>query len=315
MRWNANHLLLPFLLAAFPASSQTAALAPLPSPALPSLMMPIGFTMPGANELAIALPQQQGGYYRPNNVPPAPSGAPCGHIGSGVCPVDVPIPPGATGEQLFQLGRQQDQHHLAEAIAYLTASANKGYAPAEGALGTAYVMGNGVKADPVKGVELLEKAAAQGQRGAAVYLGMEYEDGDNGVPHNQARAIVFLKQAADEHQSIAEHRLGLDYEIGNGVPHNRALAIEYLRRASADNKSNTVAAKTANMLASTSRPQFHSIEEIDAIVDPPPPPAPAGACPEFHTYLAGPRAQAQTYVFCQHYPGCPYGSGGLRCAK
>jgi hypothetical protein len=263
-------------------------------------MLPISFTMAGPNEMAIA-PQQQGRYYRPNNVPPAPHGAPCGHEDSGVCPVDVPIPPGATGEQLYQLGRQQDQRHLAEAVAYLTASANLGYGPAEGALGTAYVMGgNGVRNDAVKGVHLLELAAAQGERGAAVYLGMEYEDGDNGVMHNQAKAIFYLKQAAAEHHSVAEHRLGLDYEIGNGVPHDRALAIQYLRRASADKSSNTIAAKTANMLATTRHAHFHSVEEIDSIVDPPPPPSAPGACPSFQTYLTSGKDRVGLSHICRY---------------
>ena len=314
MQPNAGPLLLFCILLIVPASSNTATPVLSQYRELPGITLPIQFTMAGPNEMAIR-GQQQGGFYRPNNVPPAAHGEPCGHEDSGVCPVDVPIPPGATGEQLYQLGKQQDQRHLAEAVTYLTASANLGYGPAEGALGTAYVMGgNGVRHDAAKGVNLLELAAAQGQRGAAVYLGMEYEDGDNGVPHNQAKAIFYLKQAANEHHSIAEHRLGIDYEIGNGVPHDRALAIQYLRRASADNSSNTIAAKTANMLATTHHAQFQSVEEIDNIVNPPPPPPRPGACPSFQTYLAGPRAQAQTYLFCQAHPGCPYGSGGLRCA-
>jgi hypothetical protein len=312
MRLTPTSLLLLFLTLTLSASSQT--LAPSvtqPATQQSSLVLPIRFTLPGPNEMAIA--QQQGGYYRPNNVPPARSGVPCGHVGSGVCPVAVNIPPGATGQQLYQLFKQQDQRHLGEAVAYLTASADLGYGPAEGALGMAYIMANGVKKDAVKGVHLLELAAAQGERGAIVYLGMEFEDGDDGVPHDQARAIVYLKQAAEMHHSIAEHRLGLDYEIGNGVPHNRALAIEYLRRSAADRPDNTIAARTANMLATTRHAQFHSIEEIDDVVNPPPPPAAPGACPSFQTYLAGPRAQAQTYQFCRNHPGCPYGGGYLKC--
>jgi hypothetical protein len=304
-------MLLLSVVLTFSASSATAT-APVAQPGnLPGITIPIRFTLPGPNALAVA--QQQGGYYLPNTAPRPQSGIPCGHVGGGVCPVEVNIPPGATGEQLYQLFKQQDQRHLGEAVAYLTASANLGYGPAEGALGMAYVMANGVKKDAVKGVHLLELASAQGQRGAAVYLGMEFEDGDDGVPHDQAKAIVYLKQAAEMHQSIAEHRLGLDYEIGNGVAHNRALAIEYLRRSAADRPDNTIAAKTANMLATTHHAQFHSVEEIDNIVDPPPPPPAPGACPSFHTYLAGPRAQAQTYLFCLNHPGCPYGGGYLKC--
>jgi hypothetical protein len=174
MQANAGARLLFCILLTVPASSQTAAPVSSQLGELPGIMLPISFTMAGPNEMAIA-PQQQGGYYRPNNVPPAPHGAPCGHEDSGVCPVDVPIPPGATGERLYQLGRQQDQRHLAEAVAYLTASANLGYGPAEGALGTAYVMGgNGVRHDAVKGVHLLELAAAQAERafgGAVAQVG------------------------------------------------------------------------------------------------------------------------------------------------
>jgi hypothetical protein len=230
------------------------------------------------------------------------------------CKADVSIPPGATAEQIYDMGRQAEaQHKEGEAIAYLEASANMGYARAQGALGMAYIGGNGVRKDTQKGLELLERSAAQGNRGAQIELGMEYEDGVDGVPHNQARAISFLKAAAEQHQSVAEHRLGLDYEMGNGVPHDRALAIMWLKRAGADGAP--AAAQTATYLASTHHAQFRSVDEIDAAVFPPPPPPPPGACPTLHVYLAGPRSMAQAFAFCQCHPGCPVVGPAPSCSN
>jgi hypothetical protein len=271
-----------------------------PSDALVDLELPIVFTMPGPNEVAL---HQQGSYYRPVTPPPQ-AGPPCGHYGTPACKVEVAIPPGATGQQLYQMGRQAEmQHHTGEAIAYLEASANTGYDKAEGALGMAYLHGNGVKLDTQKGLRLLEQSAAQGNRGSAIELGMQYEDGVGGVPHDQAKALVYIKAAAEEHQSIAEHRLGLDYETGNGLPHDRALAITWLRRAAADGA--TVAGQTATYLASTRHGQFRSIDELDDAVFPPPPPPPPGACPTLRVNLVGPAGMAAQYVFCQCHPGCP----------
>jgi TPR repeat protein len=131
-------------------------------------------------------------------------------------------------------GQAEAAHSEGAAIAYMEASARMGYARAEGAMGMAYLQGNGVRRDPQKGMPLLEQAAAQGNRGAAVELGMVYEDGVDGVPRDQARAISYLKGAAELHHSVAEHRIGLDYELGNGLPHDRNLAVMWLRRAAAD---------------------------------------------------------------------------------
>jgi len=268
-----------------------------------TLLAALIWALAGGPSLAVAQSPQGGYYYRPTT-PPAPTGPPCGHYGAPACKVDVVIPPGATGEQLYQMGgRAEAAHNEGAAIAYMEASAKLGYVRAEGAMGMAYLQGNGVRRDPQKGIHLLEQAAAQGNRGAAVELGMEYEDGVDGVPHDQARAIAYLKQAAELHHSIAEHRIGLDYEMGNGLPHDRNLAVTWLRRAAADGAH--AAGQTATFLATTRHAQFHSVDEIDAAVFPPPPPPPPGACPTFHVYLAGPRSSAMAYNFCQCHPGCP----------
>jgi len=293
LRWTLLSTLLCAPFANAPASASDADLQP-------SLEIPITFTMPGPSEAAI---HQQGSYYRPVT-PPAQTGPPCGHYGTPACKVDVVIPPGATGEQLYKMGGDAEaQHHEGEAIAYMEASAKMGYSRAQGAMGIAYLTGNGVKRDTQHGLELLELAAAQGARGAQIELGMEYEDGVNGVPHDQARAIHYLKAAADEHHSIAEHRIGLDYEMGNGLPHDRNLAIMWLRRAATDGAP--AAGETANYLATTRHAQFHSVDEIDNAVFPPPPPPKPGACPVLHVYLAGPAGMAAQYNFCRCHPGCP----------
>jgi TPR repeat protein len=163
---------------------------------------------------------------------------------------------------------------------------------------------------PRRGAYWLGLAARQGDRAAELELGICYEDGNCNVPRDQAQAIVLLKAAAEQHSALAEQRIGLDYEIGNGLPHDRPLAVSWLRRAGADGAPG--ATKTADVLSRTREGQLHSVGEIDALVNPPPPPRKLkpGECPSFQTYLAGPRAQAQQYLFCQAHPGCPSSSAG-----
>jgi hypothetical protein len=242
----------------------------------------------------------------------------CGTIATDVCKVPVTIPPGATGEQVYQMAKRSEaNHNLGEALSYLEKSAELGYATSQGIIGMDYLNGSAEPKDPQKGIYWLDLAAKQGSRGAQAQLGVCYEDGV-GVHPDQAKAIAYLKAAAAQHQFLAEHRLGLDYEFARGVPHNRPLAISLLHRATADG-AQAVAGNTANFLSRTTVAQFHDAPQLDAaMAPPPPPPAEAGSCPVLSVYAAGPTAQAQINYFCLKHPGCPYnapGAYGMHCSK
>jgi TPR repeat protein len=247
--------------------------------------------------------QQSGGYYKP--VTPVPYQRKCGTVSTDICAVPVTIPPGATGAQVYQMMKDAaNSGRTGEALSYLEKSAELGYPPAEGALGVDYLRGIGEQANTEKGVYWLNLAAQHGERGAQELLGECFENGSDNVRRDEARAIAFYKQAAAQHQSLAEYRLGMDYEIGRGVAHNRATAIEYLRRASADGQQQ--AGVTANFLARAGSAQYHSVGEIDAAMNPPAPTGNrAGATNCF------PQQLNETWrPYCARNPGCTYNSYG-----
>jgi hypothetical protein len=284
---------------------------------LPAIEIPITFTMPDTVQNGVNYPplqQQGGGYYIP--VQPQHYQRACGTTAMDICEVPVNIPPGATAEQVYQLANQAlGRHQMGEHLAYIRKSAEMGYDRAQYVLGEYYLTGRIAENDcPQKGAYWLGQSAKQGDGAAQLALGIELEDGKNNVPRDQPRAIELLKAAAAQHQGLAELRLGLDYEFANGLPHNRALAIQYLRRAAADGVP-TASAK-ADFLAKHSGGHYESLGELEAAMYPTAPPRqlkPGECPPPIQTYLAGPRSQAIIYLWCQQHPGCPYGGGYLKC--
>jgi hypothetical protein len=251
-------------------------------------------------------PVQRQGYYQP--VQPQPYQRKCGTIATDVCPTDVVIPEGATGEQLYQMAAQaEQQHRKGDALAYLLKSAEKGYARAQSAVGIDYADGKGLPHDSQKAVYYLGLAAAQGNRGAQAKLGEIYDHGD-GVAVDKGKALQYYKAAAEQHDTNAEFALGVHYEFGDGVAHNRALAIQYLRRSSADGHD-TYGSDLADVLAKApASRQFHSFEEISAYLHPPRTVKGGVGCEGVPTFTGvmnrwGFNPQA---MYCSAHPGCPW---------
>jgi hypothetical protein len=265
---------------------------------LPGIEIPIRFDMPVNG---------QTGYYRP--VAPQTYQRKCGTIATDVCPTDIAVPPGATGEQLYEMAAQAEQQgRKGDALAYLLKSADKGYVRAQSAVGIDYADGKGLPRDAQKAVHYLELAAAQGSRGAEAKLGEILEDG-NGVPRDEERAITLFRASAAQHDSDAEFALGVDYEFGRGVPHNRALAIQYLRQSSVDGHD-TYGSELAALLAKApASRQFHDFGEIGAYAHPPTQMKP-GACGPMPTFtgLVNRYGFTDATAYCQGHPNCPWAS-------
>ncbi len=276
---------------------------------LPAIVIPIQVSFePGSREA-----MQQSGYYQP--VAPQPYKRRCGTIATDVCPTDVAVPPGATGEQVYEMAAQAEQRgRKGDAMSYLLKSADMGYARAQSAVGIDYADGKGLPRDAQKAVHYLELAAAQGNKGAQAKLGEIYENGE-GVPADQARALEYYRASAAQHDTNAEFALGVAYEFGNGVGHNRALAIQYLRQSSVDG-SDTYGTELANALAKVpASKQFHSFSELFAYLHPPAPPKSGGQCGGTPTLFAGFSrwGTSQIITYCMNRSGCPYtvADGGL----
>jgi len=246
------------------------------------------------------------GYYTP--VTPHPYQRACGTIATDVCKVAVTIPPGATGEQVYEMAvAAQKRGQKGEALSYLEKSAEMGYVRAQAAVGIDYANGKGEPRDPQKAVYWLGLAAAQGSRGAEYKLGAMYEKAD-GVAHDQAKALRYYRQAAEQHDSEAEFALGLDYEFGLGLEHNRPKAIQYLRQSSVDGRD-TDGRDLANVLAKApASRQFHNFDEISAYLHPKRSVRAGEGCegvPIF-TGVMNRWGFNPMSMYCNSHPGCPW---------
>lgn len=97
-------------------------------------------------------------------------------------------------------------------------------------LGVMYFKGEGVKADPLEGVEWFRKAAAKGQVQAQFVLGTIFDGGKN-VTQDRAAAAKWYRKAAEQGHPQAQFNLGLMYTNGEGVSKDRAEAVVWLKKA------------------------------------------------------------------------------------
>jgi TPR repeat protein len=76
-----------------------------------------------------------------------------------------------------------------------------------------------------------KKAAEQGEVRAQLWLGVIYEQGQNGVKRDYAQAFKWLSIAAKQGEPDAQVTLGQMYENGEGVPQDYGLAAYWYRKA------------------------------------------------------------------------------------
>jgi TPR repeat protein len=117
-------------------------------------------------------------------------------------------------------------------LATLQASAAKGDAAAELALGRAYHLGQmGLPVDYAKAADLYRKAAAQGNGKAMYNLGYLYHHGQ-GFPVDDTTAQHWFQKAADKGVPAAYLELGLSYLVSDeGLPIDHAAAAKWLKLA------------------------------------------------------------------------------------
>ena len=119
-------------------------------------------------------------------------------------------------------------------------SADQGYARAEGFLGKLYIWGIGAMRDQgvdnERGVELLLKAAAQGDREAQCSLGLNYQQGI-GVAINPDESLKWFRLAAEQEDEYAASQIGYMYSSGNGLPKDPIEAYVWLTIAGEEKTS------------------------------------------------------------------------------
>ena len=118
----------------------------------------------------------------------------------------------------------------ASALAVIREYAEKGYHPAQGALGASYASGQGVPQDFAQAVYWYQKSAAQGNKLAQTNLASLYLKG-KGVEKDPAKAKALYEKAAAQGDALAEYHLGMMYLSGNGVQRNEKTAVSWFEKA------------------------------------------------------------------------------------
>lgn len=113
-------------------------------------------------------------------------------------------------------------------LAELEAAVAKGVPRALAHLGDLLVRGDGIARDEARGLALLERAARQGQGGAAFRLGMLLAHGEGGAARDPARALAYFKAAAAGGEAEAFFNLGAAHANGAGTRRNYAEALGWL---------------------------------------------------------------------------------------
>jgi len=112
----------------------------------------------------------------------------------------------------------------------LKASAEKGDAGAQNALGGMYTKGNGVTKNSKEAVKWYRKAAEQGYALAQYNLGFMYRTGQ-GVTRDYKEAVKWYKKAAEQGIAFAQFSLGTMYHNGKGVTRDYVLSYKWFNRS------------------------------------------------------------------------------------
>jgi TPR repeat protein len=109
-----------------------------------------------------------------------------------------------------------------------------------------YTDGRGVPQDNARAVAWLRKAAEQGNAEGEGRLVEMYVDGQ-GVPQDYAQAIAWLRKGAAQGHSLSQDSLGFLYETGKGVPQDYVQAHMWYNLAASD-AQDAVMSETASQM-------------------------------------------------------------------
>lgn len=157
------------------------------------------------------------------------------------------------------LGVAQDP---TEAATWYGRAADAGFGRADYNLGLLYESGTGVERNRGKAIRLFEEALRHGVSAALLHLThlgvrragpvgagqksplMDFQQAQSVIasrsPAEAQQATSVFRQAAQQHNALAEYDLGYCYERGLGVPLDQAQALHWYQRATADAKDDTL---------------------------------------------------------------------------
>lgn len=132
------------------------------------------------------------------------------------------------------LGVKQD---MAVAAQWFQLAAEQNYSEAQVLLAYCYEIGAGVPKNPQQVMNLLTRAAEAGNAEARFNLALNYSQGTNGAPKNEAESFRWASLAANQGYAQAERFLGACYQYGFGVNGNPQLAEQWYAKAAAQGLS------------------------------------------------------------------------------
>ncbi|KAI9344299.1 kinase-like domain-containing protein [Obelidium mucronatum] len=125
---------------------------------------------------------------------------------------------------MYKHGTKVPQDY-SKAVQLLSKAANQGNAKAQYNLGVMYYYGIGVNKSYPKAVELYTLAANQGDADAQTALGYSYQYGQ-GVVKDYTKAVEWYTLAANQGHANGQFKLGRMYRDGEGVACNNPKAVE-----------------------------------------------------------------------------------------
>jgi TPR repeat protein len=138
--------------------------------------------------------------------------------------------PRAEAQELASADSAYKRGDYATVLQLMRPLADAGNSRAQTYMGILYDNGQGVPQDDAQAVVWYRKAADQGDARAQTHLAAAYESG-RGVTRDLAQATELYRKAADQQHVAAEYTLGKMYAAGRGVPQDYAQAAEWFRKA------------------------------------------------------------------------------------
>lgn len=119
----------------------------------------------------------------------------------------------------------------AQATVWFQRAADQGFAEGECTLGLRYVEGLRVQLrDVSQGLALMSRAVDHGSGSCAESIGELYRNGLFGVPKDTVQAAAWHRRGAEMGDTLAEGRVGIDYQFGIGVKQDSAQAAYWYRK-------------------------------------------------------------------------------------
>jgi len=150
--------------------------------------------------------------------------------------------------EIHAAGKYGVEADIATAVGYYDRAVEANDNAARRSLAGILLAGNGVPADPMRAVELLQAAVDAGDATAPVTLARLYTQGRDGVPHDGAKALALLEPLAEDGTAGPLVALGNLFRTGApGVEADPAKAVAYYQQAT-DLDNNTARRSLASLL-------------------------------------------------------------------